>query len=105
MNAIVGRISIVGAGVCIPDHLTWRALVVLGRAHTIHTVLDRSQIEKIPVDLGDKTITYMLDRYRTDRPRLDNYHEAIANIMKESQHHDICYLTLGHPLVYDSVAS
>jgi uncharacterized protein YabN with tetrapyrrole methylase and pyrophosphatase domain len=92
--------------VCIPDHLTWRALVTLGRAARIHTVLDRSQVARIPVDLSNIPVVYMLDRYRGDRPRPDNYREAVENILQDARTFEsVCYLTLGHPLVLDSVAA
>jgi uncharacterized protein YabN with tetrapyrrole methylase and pyrophosphatase domain len=99
-----GTLEIVGAGLAIPEHLTWAGLISLSRCEVIHTTLGRQSVDSIPVDLTTVEFRYLLEAYSREKPRPENYAQAVERIMHDVRSgRRVGYLTFGHPMVFDSV--
>ena len=104
-DSAASSIVIVGSGISVPDHLTLQGIRALTDAAEIWTNASEALYGAIAQVTG-KTPESLWPFYRPDRPRRSNYVDVTAHLHERARAvGQVAYLTQGHPLVLDSVAS
>jgi hypothetical protein len=104
-DSSAGRIVIVGSGISIPDQLTLQAIQALSDAAEIWTNASETLYDSIAQVVG-KAPRSLWPFYKPDRMRRANYAEVTSHLQERARATGhVAYLTQGHPLVLDSVAS
>lgn len=99
------RIDIVGSGISVPDQLTLQGIRVLSSAAEIWTNAPEELYDSI-AQVAGKTPRSLWPFYRTDRTRRENYASVTSHLQERAgAASHVAYLTQGHPLILDSVAS
>ena len=100
------RVSIVGAGIKIPDHMTIEGLSVLQSCDEVWTVLQESpQTWSLTKNCTAK-VHKLTDDYSSNERRSVNYQSAVQRMVNRAlQGYHICYLTYGNPTYFDSVCA
>jgi siroheme synthase len=98
-------IVIVGSGIKVPDHLTIEALRVLASASEIWTNVPELEHAELAKVVGQAPHS-LWPFFRTDRPRLASYQAITTHLLERARAvRHLAYLTQGHPLVLDRVAT
>jgi len=96
---------IVGAGVQIPDQLTMAAVRALNESNEVYTILPRSCFELLPSSWLPK-LRDLRALYLRGGRRIDVYTAEVELIFQAARSNPpVAYLTVGNPVVFDSVTS
>jgi precorrin-6B methylase 1 len=98
-------IVIVGSGIKVPEQLTIQALRVLAQASEIWTNVPEAEHPELAKAIG-QTPHSLWSFFRSDRPRMANYEAIVAHLLQRAGAvRQVAYLTQGHPMVLDRVAT
>jgi precorrin-6B methylase 1 len=98
-------IVIVGSGIKVPDHLTVETIRVLANAPEIWTNLPEREHAELARVIGKAPLS-LWPFFQPDRPRIANYEAITAHLVERARAvRQVAYLTQGHPLVLDRVAT
>jgi siroheme synthase len=98
-------IVIVGSGIKVPDQLTLEAVEVLRRASEIWTNVAESEHGRLAEIVGHRPNS-LWPFYQAGRQRLANYEAVTEHLIERANAvREVAYLTQGHPLVLDRVAT
>jgi len=100
---LTSKLYLIGAGVSFPEHLTFQSVEVMKGCGQIFTNLPPAEWRKLPAILRDKTVG-LWDDYKDERNRTLNYEDVAARIVSAIGEAPICFLTPGHPTIFDSVS-
>jgi uncharacterized protein YabN with tetrapyrrole methylase and pyrophosphatase domain len=96
---------IAGAGIHPPGQLSLETVEALQSCVEIWTNIPESLHRDLPVDIAQVT-KGLSSFYKPGRPRIENYLEVVSHILERVLAVSrVGYLTQGHPLIFDSVAS
>jgi 7-cyano-7-deazaguanine synthase in queuosine biosynthesis len=99
----VGCVVVVGAGIRIPGHLTLESFDALCRCDEIYTILTPELAALLPTQLAPK-IRSLWGHYQPGALRREAYdHEIQAIITAAAAGRRVAYLTVGNPVLFDSV--
>ena len=103
LNLRAGYVVVVGAGIRVPGHLTLESLDALSRCDEIHTILTPELAALLPRHLAPK-IRSLWGHYRPGVLRREAYaHEVDAILAAAARGQRVAYLTVGNPVLFDSV--
>jgi hypothetical protein len=103
-KGLARTLYILGGGVCFPDHLSIETIDAMNACKRIYTNMDENQVSRLSEEFRPKCIS-LWPLYRDNRTRLENYAEVIQTVEQAiAKENPVAWLTLGHPLVLDSVS-
>jgi siroheme synthase len=98
-------IVIVGSGIMVPDQLTLQALRILTKASEVWTNVPEPEHAELAKTIGRYPHS-LWPFFQSDRPRIVNYEAIVAHLLQRaSAVRQVAYLTQGHPMVLDRVAT
>jgi len=104
-TAVPPDIYIVGSGVRVPAHLTLETLDILEACREIYTVLGAPLSTWCPANLAPR-VHSLWHLYTAGGRRPDAYDAATEAVLQAATRvRPIAYLSIGHPLVFDTVAA
>jgi siroheme synthase len=96
---------IVGSGIKVPDQLTVEALAVLRKASEVWTNVPEPEHPELAKTIGQVPHS-LWPFFQSDRPRMVNYEAITAHLIERAGAvRLVAYLTQGHPMVLDRVAT
>jgi uncharacterized protein YabN with tetrapyrrole methylase and pyrophosphatase domain len=98
-------VYVIGAGVDPVRHLTIEAMRFLGACKEIWTNVPIDVFRRLPGNL-EPAVRSLKPFYKDNQPRRQNYADVTRHILaRAGELGAVAYLTQGHPIIFDSVAT